>query len=89
MLAVDKFKVKLHLRQSILSYSACVLFTKYRGRIQKFRGTGNLKHICKKELGRVCFVHDAAYSDSKKLAKYFELFYPGFWRKSLRNCKKP
>ena len=71
MLAVDKFKVKLHLRQSILSYSACVLFTKYRGRIQKFRGTY------------------AAYSDSKKLAKYFELFYPGFWRKSLRNCKKP
>ena len=38
-------------------------------RIQKFKETGHLNDIYKKELDKTCFVHDAAYSDSKDLAK--------------------
>ena len=44
-------------------------FTKHRERIQKFRETGNLKHLYRNELDKACFAHDAAYSDSKGLAK--------------------
>ena len=38
-------------------------------RNQKFRETVNLKHLYRKELDKVCFYRDAAYSDSKDLAK--------------------
>ena len=38
-------------------------------RIQKFRETGNLKHLYRNELDKACFAHDAAYSASKGLAK--------------------
>ena len=37
--------------------------------IQKFRETGNLSYINKNDLDKVCFAHDAAYSDSKDIAK--------------------
>ena len=60
---------KLHLRQPELTYSACGPFTKHCGRIQKFKETGNLKHLYRDELDKACFAHDAAYSDSKDLAK--------------------
>ena len=33
------------------------------------RETVNLKHLYRKELDKVCFAHDAAYSKSKDLAK--------------------
>ena len=36
---------------------------------QKFRETGNVKHLYRKELDKAYFAHDAAYSDSKDLAK--------------------
>ena len=45
------------------------MFIKHREIIQKFRETGNLKHLYKSELDKACFAHDAAYSDSKNLAK--------------------
>ena len=35
----------LHLKQSSFTYGACRPFTKHRERIQRFRGTGNLKHL--------------------------------------------
>ena len=38
-------------------------------RIQKFRERGNLKHLYKHELDKVCFAHDEAYSDRKGLAR--------------------
>ena len=60
---------ELHLRQPGLTYSACGPFTKHCERIQKFRETGNLKHLYRNELDKACFAHDAAYSDSKYLAK--------------------
>ena len=65
----DKFMTELHLKQPGFTYSACGRFTKHRERIQKFWETGNLKHLHKNELNKACFAHDAAYSESKHLAK--------------------
>ena len=69
LLIRDKFMPELHLKQPGFTYSACELFTKHREKIQKFRETGNLKHLYRNELDKACFAHDAAYSDSKDLAK--------------------
>ena len=69
LLAGDKLRPELHLKQPRFTYSACELFTKRRERIKKFRETGNLKHLYINELDKACFSHDAAYSDSKDLAK--------------------
>ena len=60
---------ELHLRQPGFTYSACGSSTKDREGIQMFRETCNLKHIYKNELDKAFFAHDAAYSDSKDLAK--------------------
>ena len=54
LLAGDKFKPEIHLRQPQFTYSACGPFTRHEERIQKFM---------------FCFVHDAAYSGSKDLTK--------------------
>ena len=51
------------------TYSACGIFTKHRERIQKLTETGSLKHLQRIKLDKACFTHDAAYSDSKSLAK--------------------
>ena len=69
LLTVDKFTPELHLKQQGFTYSACGPFTKHCERIQKFRETDNLKHLYRSELDKTCFAHDAAYSDSKNLAK--------------------
>ena len=69
MLTGNKFMLELHLKQPRFTWSACVPFTKHRERIQKFRETGNLKHLYINELDKPCFAHDAAYSDSKDLTK--------------------
>ena len=61
--------LELHLKQPGFSYSACGPFTKHRERIKKFRETGNLKHLYRYELDKACFAHNAAYFDSKDLAK--------------------
>ena len=68
LLTGDKYMPELHLKQPRFTYSACGLFTKHRERIQKFRETGNLKHLYRNELDRACFAHDVAYSESKDLA---------------------
>ena len=60
---------ELHLKQPEFTYSACGPFTKHCERIQKFRETGNLKHLHGNDLDKSCFAHDATYSDSKDLAK--------------------
>ena len=56
----------LHLKQPGFT---CGTFTEHRERIKKFRETGHLKHLYRNELDKACFAHDAAYSDSKDLAK--------------------
>ena len=50
LLAGDKFMPKMHLKQPIFTYSACGLFTKDKGRIEKFVQTGNTDFILKNEL---------------------------------------
>ena len=65
----DKFMSELHLKQPGFTCSACEPFTKYRERIQKFRKTGDLKHLYRNELDKAFFTHDPAYSDSQNLPK--------------------
>ena len=60
---------EIHLRQPQFTYSACGPFTKHEQRIQKFKETDDTNYIYKNELDKACFVHDAAYSDSKDLTK--------------------
>ena len=69
LLAGDKFMPEIHLRQPQFTYSACGPFTRHEERIQKFKETGDTNYVFKNELDKACFVHDAAYSDSKDLAK--------------------
>ena len=69
LLAGDNCMPEIHLRQSQFTYSACGPFTKRKQRIQKFKETGDTNYIYKNGLDKACFVHDAAYSDSKDLTK--------------------
>ena len=49
LLTGDTFMPELHLKKPRFTYSACGPFTKHCERIQKFRGTGNLKHLHRNE----------------------------------------
>ena len=69
LLARDKFMPEMHLRQPGFTYSACGPFTKHKQRIQKFMQIGDTNHIYRNELDKAYFQYDAAYSDSKDLAK--------------------
>ena len=69
---------EIHLRQPQFTYSACGPFTKHEQRIQKFRETGDTNYIYKNELDKACFVHDAAYSDSKDLTKRYHYHFDGY-----------
>ena len=62
LLTGDKFMPELHLKQPQLTYSASGPFAKRLERNQKFKETGNLKHLFRNELNKVCSTHDAAYS---------------------------
>ena len=44
LLTGNKLMSELHLEMPGFIYSACGSFTKYRERIQKFKGTWNLKY---------------------------------------------
>ena len=69
LLAGDRFMPEIHLRQPQFTYSACGPLTRHEERIQKFKETGDTNYVFKNELDKACFVHDAAYSDSKDLTK--------------------
>ena len=69
LLLGDKFIPEIHLRQPQFTYSACGPFTRHEERIQKFKETGDTNYVYKNELDKACFVHVAAYSDSKDLTK--------------------
>ena len=69
LLAGDKFMPEMHLRQPQFTYSACGPFTKHKQRIQKFKEIKDTNYICKNELDKACFAHDAAYYDSTDLTK--------------------
>ena len=69
LLAGDKSKPEMHLKQPGFTYSACGPFTKNKERIEKFMQTGNTDFIYKNELDKACFQHDMAYGSSKDLVK--------------------
>ena len=69
LLVGDKFMPGIHLIPPQFTYSACGPFTKHEQRIQKFKETGDTNYMYKNELDKACFVHDAAYPDSKDLTK--------------------
>ena len=69
LLLGDKFMSEIHLRQPRFTYSPCGPFTKHEQRIQKLKKIGDTNYVYKNELDKACFVHDAAYSDSKDLTK--------------------
>ena len=69
LLAGYTFMSEMQLRQPQVTYRASGLFTKRKQRIQKFKETGDTNSIYKNELGKACFAHDVAYSDSKDLTK--------------------
>ena len=69
LLADDKVMLEMHLKQPGFTYSACGPFTKNKGRIRKFKETGDTSYIYKNELGKACFRHDIAYGDFKDIAR--------------------
>ena len=69
LLAGGTFMPELHLKQSGLTISACEPFPKHCERIPKLRETEAFNFLHRNELNKACFAHDAAYSDSKDLAR--------------------
>ena len=75
LLAGDKFMPEMYLKQPAVlgkprfTYSACGPFTKNKGRIQKFKETGDTNYIYKNELDKACFQHDMAYGDFKDIKR--------------------
>ena len=69
LLVGDKFMPEMNLKQPGFTYSACVLSTKNKERIEKFMQTGNTNFIYKNKLDKACFQHDVAYGKSKDLVK--------------------
>ena len=52
---------EMHLKQPVLTYSACGTFTKNKDRIQKFKETEDTKYIYRNDLDKACFQPDKAY----------------------------
>ena len=61
LLTRAKYFPELHLNHPVFTYSACRPFMKHRERIQKFRETGNLKHLYENELDKACFNDDPTF----------------------------
>ena len=59
----------MHLKQPGFTCSACGPFTKNKGRVQKFKETGDSRCIYRNELDKACFHYDMAYGDFKDLAR--------------------
>ena len=72
LLAGDKFMPELHLKQLGFPYSACVLFIKNKGRIEKFMQIGSADCIYENDLGKSCSEHDMAYGKYKDLTERTE-----------------
>ena len=58
---------EMNLKQPGFAYSACGLFTKNKGRMKKFKETGDSRYIYQNELDKACFQHDMAYGNFKDL----------------------
>ena len=67
LLAGDKFRPEMHLRQPRFVYSACGPFTRHKKRIKEFKRTGDTRYIYRNKLDKACFQQDSAYADHKDL----------------------
>ena len=67
LLAWDKFKAEMHLKQPEFTYSTCGPFTKNKERIKKIKETEKQRYIYQNELDKACFQHAMAYGDFKDL----------------------
>ena len=56
LLAGHKFMHEMHLRQSVIIYSACGTFTKNKERIQNIKETGDSRYIYQEELDKAVFI---------------------------------
>ena len=65
LLARDKFKSEMHLRQPGFTYSASGLFTKNKERINKFKETRDLWYFYQNEPDKTCCQHDMVYVEFK------------------------
>ena len=45
-----RFMPEMHLKQTGFTYNACGPFTKNKEKIQKFKGTGDLRYVYRNEL---------------------------------------
>ena len=59
----------MHLRQPGFTYSDSGSFMKNKGRIQKFKETGDSRYIYQNQLDITCFQHDIDYGDFKDLTR--------------------
>ena len=69
LLAGHKFLPEMNLKQPRFTYSACGPFAKNKEGIQKFKRSGDSRHIYLNELDKACFQHDMAYGNFKDLKK--------------------
>ena len=69
LLAGDKYMPEKHLTHPGFIYSASGPFTVNKERIQKFKETGDSRHIYQNELDKVYFQHDMAYGGFKNLTR--------------------
>ena len=58
-----------YLRQPGFTYSSSRPFTKNKGKIQKFKRTGDSRRIYQNKLGKTCFQQGMVYGDFKDLPK--------------------
>ena len=65
----DKFLPEMCFRQPRFTYNHCGPFTKNKGRIQRFKETGNSKYIYWNKIHKACSQHDMAYGDFKDLPR--------------------
>ena len=61
---------ELYLRQPRFTYSACGPFKKHKGKIQKFKKTGDLRYNYQNELDKACFEHGMVYRDFNDLSRW-------------------
>ena len=55
LLADDKFRPEMHLKQPGFAYSACGPSTKNKERLKKIKETGDTNYIYKNKLDKACF----------------------------------
>ena len=68
LLTLDKIMPELNLKQSDLLTVLVDHFLNIAKEFRNLEKKSNLKYLYRNELDKACFVHDAAYFDSKDLA---------------------